>query len=242
MNTIKGENLMIFVEQGALDGTASTTLVPLALATSCSFDFSVDSFDVTSKDSGSWKSSIPGMKGWSMSTDNLYCPYADKLLTLAIARTTLNLYWIPATNTESGNTVTHTPALTVDGNTYKCYAGKAWINNISSTAANNEAANYSVSFTGTEAITASNRLPNGGVGVNSEIMTLAPGGSGSVVVSGATGRVSGTTSDAKITCTISDGVATIEADSAAADGAYTVTIADAGTETSTYVFVIVAES
>lgn len=242
MNTIKGENLMIFVEEGALMGTASTALIPLALATSCAFNFSVDAFDVTSKDSGSWSASIPGMKSWDMSTDNLYCPFADKLMALAIARTTLKLYWIPSLNTESGNTVTHDPALTVDGNTYKYYVGDAWINNISSTAANNEASNYSVSFTGTGALTASNSLPTVGIGTNVDVLHLIPSGSAKVVVSNYTGTLSGTTSNAKITCTIANGVATIAAASDASAGAYTVTISDTGTSSSTYVFVTVTAS
>ena len=55
MNTIKGENLMIFVREGDLYGNASDQLIALALATSCSLNFTVDAFDVTSKDSGSWK-------------------------------------------------------------------------------------------------------------------------------------------------------------------------------------------
>ena len=62
---------MIFVEEGALYGNASHALIALALATTCSLNFNVDSFDATSKDSGSWQASLPGMKSWSMSTDNL---------------------------------------------------------------------------------------------------------------------------------------------------------------------------
>lgn len=45
MNQIKGENLMIFVEEGALYGNASHALIALALATTCSLNFNVDSFD-----------------------------------------------------------------------------------------------------------------------------------------------------------------------------------------------------
>ena len=230
---------MIFVEEGALYGTSSTALIPLALATNCSLNFSVDAFDVTSKDSGSWSASIPGMKSWDMSTDNLYCPFADKLMALAIARTTLKLYWIPSLNTESSNTVTHEPSLTVDGNTYKYYVGDAWINSISASAANNEASNYSASFTGTGALTPSNSLPSVGIGTNVDVLHLVQDGSAPVVVSNFTGTLSATTSNAKITCTIANGVATIKAASDAPAGAYYVTISDSGTSTSTYVYVTV---
>ena len=233
---------MIFVEEGELYGNNSTALIPLALATSCALNFSVDAFDVTSKDSGSWSASIPGMKSWDMSTDNLYCPYADKLMALAIARATLKLYWIPSLNTESANTVTHAPSLTVDGNTYKYYVGDAWINNISATAANNEASNYSVSFTGTGALTASNALPTMGIGTSVDMLRLVPDQNANVIVSNYTGTLSATTSHAKITCTIANGVASIKAANDATAGAYIVTITDSGTSTSTYVYVTVTAS
>lgn len=230
---------MIFLEEGALLGNASTNLVPLALATSCSLDFTVDSFDVTSKDSGSWQASIPGMKSWTMSTENLYCPDVDKLKALAMARTVLKLYWIPSHNTEALNQVTHTPTLSEGGNTYKYYVGDAWINNISDTAANNEAANYSVAFTGTGSLTPSNVLPTVGIGASRDVIALAQDGTAEVVITGATGVLSATTSNVKITATIANGVVTIKAANDAPAGAYIVTIADAGTSTTVYVFVTV---
>lgn len=239
MNPIKGENLMIFVREGDLYGNASNQLIALALATSCTLDFTVDAFDVTSKDSGSWAASIPGMKSWSMSTENLYCPDYDRLLALAIARTPLKLYWIPSHNTEALNQVTHTPTLTEGGNTYKFLMGEAWINNVSATASNNEASNYSVQFTGTGMLTQSNTLPSVGIGVSRDTLPLVQGASAEVIVTGATGTLSATTSNAKVTCTITNGVATIAAADDCPAGAYIVTIADAGTSTTAYVFVTV---
>ena len=240
MNPIKGENLMIFVREGDLYGNASDALVALALATTCSLNFNVDSFDATSKDSGSWQASLPGMKSWSMSTDNLYCPAADKLLALAINRVTLKLYWIPAENTEALNQVTHDPALTVDGNTYMYYAGDAWINSYTANAANNEAANYTVNFTGTGALVPSNTLPDIGIGVSRTSLGITQGGSANVVVTNATGTLTATTSNAKVTATIANGVVTIATAADCPAGAYIVTIADAGTSTTAYVFVTVA--
>ncbi len=242
MKPIKGENLMIFVREGDLYGNASDALVALALATTCSLNFNVDSFDATSKDSGSWQASLPGMKSWSMSTDNLYCPAADKLLALAINRVTLKLYWIPAENTEALNQVTHDPALTVDGNTYMYYAGDAWINSYTANAANNEAANYTVNFTGTGALVPSDTLPTVGIGVSRTSLGIVKGGNAKVVVSNATGALTATTSNTKVTATIANGVVTIAAAADCPVGAYIVTIADAGTSTTAYVFVTVAAS
>ena len=240
MNPIKGENLMIFVREGDLYGNASDALVALALATTCSLNFNVDSFDTTSKDSGSWQASLPGMRSWSLSTDNLYCPAADKLLALAINRVTLKLYWIPAENTEALNQVSHDPALTVDGNTFMYYVGDAWINSYTANAANNEAANYTVNFTGTGALVPSDTLPTVGIGVSRTSLGIVKGGNAKVVVSNATGTLTATTSNAKVTATVANGVVTIAAASDCPVGAYIVTIADAGTSTTAYVFVTVA--
>lgn len=240
MNPIKGENLMIFVREGDLYGNASDALVALALATTCSLNFNVDSFDATSKDSGSWQASLPGMKSWSMSTDNLYCPAADKLLALAINRVTLKLYWIPAENTEALNQVSHDPALTVDGNTYMYYVGDAWINSYTANAANNESANYTVNFTGTGALVPSDTLPTVGIGVSRTNLDIMKGGNAKVVISNATGTLTANTSNAKVTATIANNVATIAAAADCPVGAYIVTFGDDGTHSRAYVFVIVA--
>lgn len=240
MKTIKGENLMIFVKEGDLYGNASTALIALGFATSCNLDVTIDEFDSTSKDSGSWKASVPGMKSWTMSSDNLYCPVYDKLLALALARTTIKLYWIPANNTEALNEVSHTPSLSVNGDTYKYYSGDAWINSVSATAPNADNSNYTVNFTGTGPLTPSDTLPSAGIGATKDQITLAQGASTTAVITGATGTLTATTSDAKVTATISNGVVTIAAAADAPAGAYTVTIQDAGTSTKTYVFVVVS--
>ena len=240
MNPIKGENLMIFVREGDLYGNASDALVALALATTCSLSLNIDQFEATSKDTGSWQSSLPGMRSWSLSSDNLYCPAADKLLALAINRVTLKLYWIPAENTEALNQVSHDPALTVDGNTFMYYVGDAWINSYTANAANNEAANYTVNFTGTGALVPSDTLPTVGIGVSRTSLGIVKGGNAKVVVSNATGTLTATTSNAKVTATIANGVVTIAAAADCPVGAYIVTIADAGTSTTAYVFVTVA--
>ena len=159
MKTLKGENLMIFVKEGELFGNQSERMIFIGLATSCTLNLNIDAFDVTSKDSGSWRQSVPGMKSWDMSTENLYSEHYDKLMAVAMARTPITLYWSPATNTETNNEVTHTPNLTVDGQTYKYYVGQAWINNISANANNDEASNYTAGFTGTGALSQSDTLP-----------------------------------------------------------------------------------
>ena len=242
MIPIKGENLMIFVKQDDLLGNGSSALMALGMATSCDLNVTVDEFDATSKDSGSWKASKPGMKGWSMSTSNLYTSHSDKLLALQINRTPIKLYWIPAENTENNNVASHTPALTVDGESFMFYSGDAWINNFQATANNNEAANYTVNFTGTGPLTPSNSLPTNGIGVDRSQIHIGAGGSEQVVVSNATGTISATCSYTGITCTVSNGVVTIAAASDISAGAANVLISDSGTSTSCYVSVVVSAS
>lgn len=230
---------MIFVTEDDLNGNGSTSLIPLAMATTCSLNLNVDSFDATSKDSGSWQASLPGMKSWTMSSDNLYCPDYDSILSLAINRTQVTLYWIPSENTEADNSVTHTPELTVDGNTYMYYYGTAWINSVSASAANNEAANYNVSFTGTGALSSSDTLPSIGIGVNTKVVSMAAGGTATVVVTNYTGTLTATSSDTDITASISNGVVTITADDSTTDGAYHVAVTDSGTNTTAYIHITV---
>lgn len=239
---MKGENLMIFVKQDDLLGNGSSALMAFGMATSCELNVTVDEFDATSKDGGSWKAPEPGMKGWSMSTSNLYTPHADKLLMLQIARKKIKLYWIPSENTETNNETSHTPALSVDGETYKFYSGYAWINNYQSTANHNETANYTVNFTGTGPLTPSDSLPTNGIGVDRSQIHIGAGGSEQVVVSNATGTISATCSYTGITCTVSNGVVTIAAASDISAGATHVLISDSGTSTSCYVSVVVSAS
>lgn len=242
MNTIKGENLMFFVKEDDLFGNGSNAMIALALATTCSLNISVEAFDVTSKDSGSWAASKAGMKSWDGSSDNLVCPHIDALMTLLINRTEFTVYWSPAANTENNNSVTHAMSLTFDGNTYKYYYGKVWINNISVNAANNDAANYTVSFTGTGPLTPSNSLPSEGIGSDRNVMSITQGSAAKVAVTGATGTLTATTSNAKVSATVTNGVVTISVADDATPGPYTVTITDSGTSTTTYVYVTVEAS
>lgn len=242
MNTIKGENLMIFVKEDDLLGNVSSALIPIAMATSCELNLNADEFDTTSKDSGSWKASKPGQKSWTMSTSNLYTPHADKLMSIYCNRLNIKLYWIPSSNSEAGNVVTHTPALGVDGETYMYYYGEAWINNMPISSNNNEAANYTVNFTGTGPLTPSNSLPTNGIGVDRSALSIVKGNSAQVVVSNFTGTLTATCSYTGVTCTVSNGVVNIAVAGTAAAGATHVLISDSGTSTSCYVSVIVKAS
>ena len=242
MKTIKGENLMLFIKEDDLLGNGSSALIPFAKANTCSINMSTEAFDTSSKDDGRWKSSMPGQLGWDLSTDNLYTPHYDKLVALWINRTVFKAYWMPATNTEALNQVTHTPALTVDGQTYMYYYGDVWINNVSANANNGEASNYNVSFTGTGPLTPSDSLPSAGIGVDRAQLSIVKGNSAQVVVSNFTGTLTATCSYTGVTTSIANGVVTINVAGTASAGATHVLISDAGTSTSCYVSIIIKAS
>ena len=238
---IKGENLLVWVEQNDLDGNGSHALTPLAGAQSSSMNVTVDEFDATSKDSGSWKASIPGLKGWSVSSSHLYCEQTDKLLMLQLNRAIFHVYWVPAHNTESQNEVTHTPSLEVDGQTFTGYYGKVWINNFSADAPNAQASNCSMDLTGTGPLIPTTSLPNGGIGVSRPSLSIVQGRSAEVIVTFATGALTATTSNAKVTCNFVNGVATISIADDCPAGPYTIIVHDAGTNSDAYIFVTVLE-
>lgn len=242
MNIIKGEHLMLFLRQGDLDGTASNTMIPLAHATSCQIQLNTDSFSTTSKDTGSWETSAPGMRSWEASSDNLYTPVWDKLFTLWVNRVIFPIYWCPANNTEYNDEVTHTPSLTVDGNTYKLYTGNVYITNLNGTANNNEASNVSITLKGTGKFTQTNTLPSTGIGVSQSNVSIVQDRDANIMVIGATGTITATCDETKVIPTVVNGVVNIKVDAACPVGAYIVAVADSGTSSTVYVFVTVTAS
>jgi len=236
---IKGENLMIFVKEGDLYGNASTALIPFAHATTCSLNIDVEAFDITSKDTGSWKASLPGMKSWSLSSDCLYTPDADKLAAVAVNRITLKCYWCPSDNTEFQNQVSHDPSLVQGDDTYMYYAGDAWINSFQATANNNEAANYTANLTGTGPLTPSNQLPSAGIGVDRPMLQIAPGEDAVVNVSNAQAALTATCSYTGVNLTVANNTVKISVADSAAEGATHVKIVDGFSEV--YVSVVIAD-
>lgn len=149
MNTILGENLMLFLPESACTSGTGSGYVAVAYAQTCSMSLNCDPIELTSKDSGRWSASKGGRLSWNLSTSNLYSEAADALMNAAINRTVFEAHWSPAINTESGNVVTHTEDTT---GTMKRYKGNVWISSINATASNGEGSTYDVQFTGTNAL------------------------------------------------------------------------------------------
>jgi predicted secreted protein len=147
-----GGEMMIFVNP---TGTTMTTIkvTPIAFATSASLSISTDTIDVTSKDSGTFKSYRAGMLDWEMSTENLYT-YAltgtgnvaqvDALIAAQLAQTVVGVKFAQKSGTTPEWTVSATP---------KNFNGKAIITKFEVKAgSNSEVVSYSITLKGTDAL------------------------------------------------------------------------------------------
>ena len=137
---------------GVFNGTSLVVLIGdevVAHATSCSLSFSVDLPDSTDKESQGWTNHIGGAKSWSLTTDGLATvdPAATasyyttgELMTAIANRTAVTVKF----TTVSGTTP-------VTGDLY--WTGSAFIESMDITADMESPVTYSVSFTGTGALT-----------------------------------------------------------------------------------------
>ena len=131
-----GTSLVHSVDTG---GTGSPTL--LGASTSCSVNFTLDTFETTNKDSAHRKSYLPAATGFTMdceafyTTDEANAP--DDLMTALNNRTLIDVEFNEASDTTGD---------------YK-YTGKAYITSCSLNAPNEDAATYSISLQGSGALT-----------------------------------------------------------------------------------------
>ena len=137
---------------GIFNGTNLVVLVGnevVAHSTSCSLSVSVDLPDATTKSSGGWADEIGGLKSWSLTTDGLATVdptgasyVVGDIFTALAARTAVTVKF----TTVNGSTP-------IVGDLY--WTGSAFIESLDVTADMESPATYSVSFTGTGALTQS---------------------------------------------------------------------------------------
>lgn len=138
-NIILGTDLMLFKEKKAL-----------AAATSCQLTINANTLETSSKDSGKWTANQAAKLSWTASSDNLFTieDYTS-LVDLMITREEVELQFSTCSNADSENGVPEGGwTASTDG-----YKGKAIITSIDANAADGENATYTVSFTGTGALT-----------------------------------------------------------------------------------------
>lgn len=145
--TIKGKNLMVFV-----DGKS------IALATSHTLDITINTIDTTTKDvNGLWTDAEVSNMSWSLSSDNLVsigtdghdtASVVDMALEGAKVEVAFSLASPLDSNVPTGGFVPFTHETETEFN----YSGQAIITSVSISASNGEKASYSISFTGCGAL------------------------------------------------------------------------------------------
>lgn len=132
MAKINGTSLLVYINTGSGE-------VPIAFTTSASISIDVDLPDASNKNSSGWAENIYGQRSWSIDCDGLV-DYAStfgaaELLDVITNRTGVTLRW----STNASGTLE--------------YEGSAKIASYSEDAPNEDVVSFSVSFTGTGAIT-----------------------------------------------------------------------------------------
>lgn len=139
---MNGQHLMLFVDDTAV-----------ALATSCTAEFNVDTDDTSTKDSGGWAYPEPVGGSWSVNSDGVVSVEltgandvgSSELLDLLLAGTQVEVKWGRLSAPEQEEDVVPTAGWTAPT---EGYSGTAIVTSISETAAVKEVATFSVTLTG----------------------------------------------------------------------------------------------
>jgi len=129
-------------------GTADTNEEPVASATTCSLELSMDEIDQSNKDSGGWKAIMGGQRSWSVSAEALYQNEA------VAASKDYTDFWNHIAQATTDGALARTPVYVEfahangsTGNVY--YSGYAYVTSLSVNGGTEDQASYSISLTGT---------------------------------------------------------------------------------------------
>lgn len=159
---IKGNDLNLYLVELGNDPMTSgkvATAKVIAYSTSCSFEISSDSIDVTSKLSCRWNANVQGNASYTLSSDALYCLQGAASAMGAYTVDDLfeamcdgdNVGWVLAKDrSEVCGEVAGPKYEKAAGDAYDpvCYYGEAAITSLSITGGNNEIASSSIQLTG----------------------------------------------------------------------------------------------
>jgi hypothetical protein len=158
---VKGNDLNLYLVKLASGETMSDEIVAntgktkvIAYATSCSFEISSDSIDVTSKLSCRWNANVQGNASYTISSDALYCLQAAASANGAYTVDDLfeamcegdNVGWVMAVDLATAQNQCGT--ILGPDTSGICYYGEGAITSLSITAGNNEIASSSIQITG----------------------------------------------------------------------------------------------
>lgn len=129
----------------------------IAYATSHTLTLSTETQQINSKDHGTYTSQLPVSRAWELTSENLYTDGDFETLFDAWANgTKLTVIWGKRSESDSvvvadGDAANYTPLTSGTDNNY--WTGSAYITSLTANANTKENATYSVTLTGTGAIT-----------------------------------------------------------------------------------------
>lgn len=137
---ILGSDLMLFVNNKSV-----------ACATSCKLNITANTLEISSKDSGKWKTSKSGKLSYSATSDNLFVmnEYVN-LVDLMIARTEVDIEFGIVNKTDDNGVTADGWQFINEGTTYK---GKCIITSIDANASDGDNATFAISLEGCGALT-----------------------------------------------------------------------------------------
>ena len=146
---IKGSKLMVFIKN-------DKALVPIAFATSHSFQKQLNTQPITCKDFGDVEAILPQNYTWTMSTDNLYSVNGYKQINDAFKQMKKVTVYFGSSN--YSNETTQDSIVDVEGATEWTTSsfgeqGDAYITDLQVTAQAGENATFTATFTGTGTLT-----------------------------------------------------------------------------------------
>lgn len=157
---VKGSSMMVFMKgQGATGATGAANYGAIAFATSHSFNKTLNTNEVSTKDHGDYAAVIPGNIAWEATTENLYSVNGWKAVNDAFNnKTPVTVAFGPAGNytaqgivDPNGGANNYTPAATGTAATCVEY-GQALITSLQVTAAAGDNATFTATFTGDGAL------------------------------------------------------------------------------------------
>ena len=129
-------------------GTADANEEPVASATTCSLELSMDEIDQSNKSSGGWKAIMGGQRSWSVSAEALYQNEAVS------GSKDYTDFWNHIAQASADGALARTPVYVEfahangsTGNVY--YSGYAYVTSLSVNGGTEDQASYSISLTGT---------------------------------------------------------------------------------------------
>lgn len=137
---IKGDDLMLFSEMG----------YSFAFATSHSLSISADAVEISSKDSGKWKTNTVNKLSWEISSENLYTTTSyDELFNLMVSREEFPVFF--GVKSEVTDSIEEGSDGWTPNEAYT-YHGYGIITSLTANAGTGDNATYSVTITGTGAL------------------------------------------------------------------------------------------